>query len=211
MIIGASRGIGLEMVRQYAGSGWRVHGTSRTPDVPGGLNSIPGEVTLHELDVRSAIQREDLVQAISSEGIDLLVHCSGVSGIGMSRAEVMRVNAEAPIEMAEALVPALQRGEEKKVVLMTSRAGSRTVRQLNAYGESKAALHDVFRERSAQWGASGLIAVVMHPGSVRTRMGGATAALSVEQSVTSMRRVIGGLGTADHGRFWQWDGSEHPW
>ncbi len=54
MVIGASRGIGLELVRQYAAAGWRVHATTRTPAQLGELGHISGDVVCHELEVRNA-------------------------------------------------------------------------------------------------------------------------------------------------------------
>ena len=212
MVIGASRGIGLELARQYAADGWRVHATTRTPERPGALGQLAG-VVLHELDVRQADQIAALADAVASEGIDLLIHNAGVMDRGLSREAMMAINAEAPIRVTEALLDAVRRGRQKKIVLMTSQLGARygSHRRLGTYGESKAALNDRFRELAPAWGADGLIAIVMHPGWVRTDMGGRSATLSVEESVTGMRRVITGLTAAEHGRFWTWDGREHPW
>lgn len=213
MVIGASRGIGLELARQYAADGWRVHATTRAPERPGALGQLAGEVVLHELDVRQADQIAALADAVASEGIDLLIHNAGVMDRGLSREAIMAVNAEAPIRVTAALLDAVRRGCDKKIVLMTSQLGARygSNRRLGTYGESKAALNDRFRELAPAWGADGLIAIVMHPGWVRTGMGGRSATLSVEESVTGMRRVIAGLTAAEHGRFWTWDGREHPW
>ena len=210
MIIGASRGIGLELARQYATDGWRVHATTRTPDQRGGL---AGDVALHELDVRRADQIANLAAAVAHEGIDVLIHNAGVSGRGMSRKTVMAINTETPIKVTQALLDAVQRGTEKKIVLMTSQLGARygSTRGLGIYGDSKAALNDKFRELAPAWGRAGLIAIVMHPGWVRTDMGGAGAPLSVEESVIGIRQVIADLTPAEHGRFWQWDGREHAW
>ena len=96
---------------------------------------------------------------------------------------------------------------------MTSQLGARygSTRGLGIYGDSKAALNDKLRELAPAWGRAGLIAIVMHPGWVRTDMGGASATLSVQESVTGIRKVIAGLTPAEHGRFWQWDGREHAW
>ena len=209
MVIGASRGIGLELARQYAADGWRVHATTRTPDRPGPLGRLRG-VTLHELDVRRADQACALAAAVACEGIDLLIHNAGVMDRAMSQEEVMAINAEAPIRVTEALVKAVSRGSQKKIVLMTSQLGARhgSTRRLGTYGESKAALNDRFRELAPARAAKGLIAIVMHPGWVRTDMGGRGASLSVEESVTGMRRVFAGLTAAEHGRFWTWDGRE---
>ena len=212
MVIGASRGIGLELARQYAADGWRVHATTRTPDRPGALGRLAG-VVLHELDVRRADQTAALAAAVAAEGIDLLIHNAGVMDRGLSFDEMMAINAEAPIRVTEVLLNAVRRGRNKKIVLMTSQLGARygSKRRLGTYGESKAALNDRFRELAPTWGAEGLIAIVMHPGWVRTDMGGRSATLSVEESVTGMRQVIAGLTPAEHGRFWTWDGREHAW
>ena len=213
MIIGASRGIGLELVRQYAHDGWRVHATTRTPEQPGQLGTLSDDVTIHALDVRCAEQIARLTAAVAHEGIDVLIHNAGVSGRGMSRQEVMAVNAVAPIRVAQALLGAVQRGTEKKIVLMTSQLGARygSTRSLGSYGDSKATLNDTFRTLAPEWGRTGLIAIVLHPGWVRTNMGGASAPLSVADSVRGMRRVIAALTAAAHGRFWTWQGREHPW
>ena len=213
MVIGASRGIGLELARQYAADGWRVHATTRAPDRPGALGRLAGDVVLHELDVRRADQTAALATDVASEGIDLLIHNAGVMDRGLSVDEVMAINAEAPIRVTEALLDAVRRGREKKIVLMTSQLGARygSNRRLGTYGESKAALNDRFRQLAPAWGAEGLIAIVMHPGWVRTDMGGRSATLSVEESVSGVRRVVAGLTAAEHGRFWTWDGREHAW
>jgi NAD(P)-dependent dehydrogenase (short-subunit alcohol dehydrogenase family) len=213
MIIGASRGIGLELARQYARDGWRVHATTRTPDQPGRLGELAGDLMLHELDVRRADQIAALAEDVAQEGIDVLIHNAGVSDRGRSREEVMRINAEAPIKVTQALLGAVKRGIEKKIVLITSQLGARhgSKRSLGTYGDSKAALNDQLRALAPAWGREGLIAIVMHPGWVRTDMGGAGAPLSVEESVKGMRQVIAGLTPAEHGRFWTWDGREHAW
>ena len=114
MIIGASRGIGLELARQYADDGWRVHATTRTPVQPGLLGTLAGDVVLHTLDVRHAAQVAALAAAVAQEGIAVLVHNAGVSGWGMSRDDVMAINADAPIRVAQALLPAVTRSTEKK-------------------------------------------------------------------------------------------------
>ena len=80
MVIGASRGIGLELVRQYAAADWRVHATTRTPLQPGALGASAGDVVLHALDVRDAQQIGALAQEVEPEGIDVLIHNAGVAG-----------------------------------------------------------------------------------------------------------------------------------
>jgi NAD(P)-dependent dehydrogenase (short-subunit alcohol dehydrogenase family) len=213
VIIGASRGIGLELARQYAHDGWRVHAPTRTPEQPGALGKLPGDMVLHALDVRRAEQIAALAAAVAQEGSDVRIHNAGVSGRGMNRQEVMAINTDAPIKVTEALLGAVQRGSENKIVLMTSQLGARygSTRSLGVYGDSKAALNDKLRALAPAWGHAGLIALVMHPGWVRTDMGGRSAPLSVEESVRGMRQVIARLTTAQHGRFWPWLGRAHAW
>ena len=213
MVIGASRGIGLELVRQYAAADWRVHATTRTPLQPGALGASAGDVVLHALDVRDAQQIGALAQEVEPEGIDVLIHNAGVAGRGMLPAEVQRINAEAPIRVAQALLTAVIRSHEKKIVLMTSQLGARRgyTGSLGPYGDSKAALNDAFRAHAPVWGQRGCLAIVMHPGWVRTDMGGAGAPVAVEESVRGMRQVIARITPQDHGRFFTWEGREHPW
>ena len=212
-IIGASRGIGLGLVRQYAADGWRVHATTRTPQRPGALGEVRGDVLIHELEVTDSAQRRALGAALAGEAIDVLIHNAGVYGTWMRVAKVDRINAEAPIEVAEALMDAVLRSEQKKIALITSQMGARhgSTRSLGKYGDSKAALNDRFRAREQGWRAAGCLAVVIHPGWVRTDMGGASASLSVEESARGIRRVMAELDESRHGRFWTWDGREHPW
>lgn len=213
MIIGASRGIGLELARQYADDGWRVHATTRTLDQPGRLGELSGDVVLHELDVRCSKQIASLAEAVRDEGIDVLIHNAGVSGRGQDRETVMAINAQAPIQVARALLDAVQRSEQKKIVWISSQLGARYGRtgSLGNYGDSKAALNDALRKLAPAWGRQGLIAIVMHPGWVRTDMGGRSAPISVEESASGIRQVIANLTAAQHGGFWTWDGREHAW
>lgn len=210
LIVGASRGIGLELVRQYLAEGWEVHATTRTPDRPGPLGEQAGLLTVHPFEVRDEAQLAMLVRSVGN--LDLLIHNAGV-GRGTPRAEMMAVNAEAPIRVVEALLDAGAILPVGKVVLVTSQLGARRGRQesLGDYGDSKAALNDEFRRLAPTWAERGVVAIVLHPGWVRTDMGGSSATLSVEESAAGIRELVAGLSETHHGRFWTWDGREHPW
>ena len=212
-IIGASRGIGLGLVERYAADGWRVHATTRTPERPGALGEVAGDVHLHRLEVTDRAEQRALRGALEDEAIDVLIHNAGVYGRGMRAATVNRINAEAPIALAETLMDAVLRSEQRKIALVTSMMGARrgSTRSLGKYGDSKAALNDGFRAREAQWRERGCLAVVIHPGWVRTDMGGRNAAVSVEESARGICDLMAGLDASGHGRFWTWEGREHPW
>jgi len=210
LVIGASRGIGLELARQYLAAGWEVHATTRTPDEPGRLGELQGDVAIHPFEVRDDAQLALLARTVGT--VDVVIHNAGV-GSGTPRPEMMAVNAEAPIRTIEALLDAGALGPGAKVVLVSSQLGARRGNQasLGDYGDSKAALNDELRLRAPGWAEQGLIAIVLHPGWVRTDMGGRAATLSVEESVTGIRNLVEGLTDAHNGRFWTWDGREHPW
>ena len=212
-VIGASRGIGLGLVKRYADERWRVHATTRTRESPGALGAVTGDVCLHGLEVTDAAQQRAFRDALGDEAIDVLIHNAGVQGDGMSAAAVHRVNAEAPIEMTELLMGAVTRSEQRKIALITSQLGARrgSCRSLGTYGESKAALNDRFRALEGRWREQGCLAVVIHPGWVRTDMGGPRATISVEESARGICEVMASLDDSRHGRFWTWDGREHPW
>jgi len=72
-------------------------------------------------------------------------------------------------------------------------------------------LNDKFRALAPDWARTGIVGIVMHPGWVRTDMGGPGASLSPQESAAGIRNVIAGLRPEHHGRFWTWDGREHDW
>ncbi len=212
LVVGASRGIGAELVRQYVGAGVAVHATVRDIEAAGHLSALEGDLTLHSLDVRDVDGTNQLAASLSGAELKAVIHNAGIYR-GHSRTDIMEVNADAPIRMAEALLDAGAIRTDGAVVLMSSLQGSRNGRTggLGDYGDSKAALNDRLQERASEWREGGVIAVVVHPGWVQTDMGGTGAPLSVEESVTGIRDLVAGLGPADHGRFWAWDGRELPW
>jgi NAD(P)-dependent dehydrogenase (short-subunit alcohol dehydrogenase family) len=212
VIIGASRGIGLGFAQAYADDGWEVHATTRTPESPGELGNIGGDVTIHGLDVRNADQIAALARFFADRAIDHLINSAGVLR-GVDRDEMMAVNADAPLNIVAALFDAVTRSEHKKIAILTSQMGARHGggTPTDLYGKSKCILNDRFREIEPEWRDAGVTSVVFHPGWVATDMGGRSASVSIDESVTGMRRVIDGLSPADSGKFLTWTGAEHPW
>jgi NAD(P)-dependent dehydrogenase (short-subunit alcohol dehydrogenase family) len=215
MIIGASRGIGLGFAQAYAAAdGWQVHATTRTLDTPGELGEVEGDVTLYQLDVIDAGQIHALAMALEGQAIDVLIHNAGVYGRGgMSRDLVLTTNAEAPFKVISALMPAVERGQQKKIALLSSHVGARNggPTPTDAYGASKAALNDRYREIEPEWRERGIASVAFHPGWVKTDMGGASAPVTVSDSVRGMRQVLRTLSTDNSGKFLDWQGNEISW
>lgn len=236
LVTGASRGIGLEFVRQYAGDGWRVIACARSPQHATELQQLAeqsvGRVTLHALDVEDHASIDALAKALSAESIDVLINSAGTMGAGSFAREgrafgkfgnsdfadwerVYRINVIGPMKMAEAFVDHVARSSQKKIVTLTSILGSigrNSIGGLYAYRASKAAVNAVMRSMSIDLAvAQGIAATTMHPGWVRTDMGGPRADIDVVTSVSGMRRVIDELTTENAGRFWMYDGSKLPW
>ena len=154
------------------------------------------------------VQRADLNPMELARAYDELIRTEG-----MTQDEVNAVNADAPIRVAEKLLPNVAASKHKKLALMTSQLGARQGRtgSLGVYGESKAALNDAFRARSSEWAKQGVTSVVLHPGWVRTDMGGQRANLSTRESVDGIVAVMSSLTPAQDGQFLTWEGREHPW
>ncbi|MFM2128723.1 MAG: hypothetical protein RL477_269 [Pseudomonadota bacterium] len=222
LVTGASRGLGLEFVRQYADDGWRVHACCRAPADAGALAAIAGDVTVHALDVTDHGAIAALARNVAGEAIDLLLNNAGIYGRRQSLGridfagweEVLRTNTLAPVAVTEALLPALEKAKGAKVALITSRMGSiadNTSGGTYAYRASKAALNAAGRSLALDLAGRGIVVLLLHPGWVRTDMGGAGGQIDAPRSVAGLRRVIAGAGAADSGRFFAYDGREIPW
>lgn len=228
LITGANRGIGLEFARQYAADGWKVLACARHPEASGDLarlaNQHPGLVEVMRLDVSDLGQIEQLAKTLKEASIDLLINNAGVysendaKGFGHVDYDewmrVLRINTMAPLRMAECFASHMSGSSVKIIASLSSIMGSVSDNSSGGnylYRSSKAALNMVVKSLSIDLKASGITPVVFHPGWVRTDMGGPDAAITVEQSVSGMRRVIGDLKPSDSGKFLDYTGREIPW
>ena len=236
LVTGASRGLGLELVRQYDADGWTVLACARAPQRATELGRLAaasnGRIEVHALDVTDFSAIDALAARLAGHSIDVLINCAGTMGAGIfaqpgARADafgssdfagwerVFRVNAFAPMKMAEAFVEHVARSEQKKLVSLSTVMASITENTLGgfySYRASKAALNAIMRSLAIDLGRRyGIIAASLHPGWVRTDMGGPHAELDVQTSVAGMRKVIADLTKDRAGRFWKYDGTELPW
>jgi NAD(P)-dependent dehydrogenase (short-subunit alcohol dehydrogenase family) len=230
-VTGANRGLGLEWIRQLADSVDRLFATCRRPDDADALRELaaspPGTIEVLALDVAEPASIDDAAARVrrAVDALDLLVNNAGVSGGGTAdgfetvdadtMTDVYRVNAVGPHLTTRAFAPLLRASPEgATVVNVTSQLGSiaRTSGGgWHSYRASKAALNMCTRLQAAELEADGVIVVAMHPGWVRTDMGGSSARLSPEESVAGMLDVVGDLSPGDAGRFLAYDGEELPW
>jgi NAD(P)-dependent dehydrogenase (short-subunit alcohol dehydrogenase family) len=199
LITGANRGIGLEFARQYSADDWDVVATVREHSEE--LDSLG--VRVERLDMRNL----DAVAGFSErlQVLDLLIANAGTYGPrspdsgkeGEEWLETFAVNTVAPYLLAKSVLP-LVTEKQGKLIAITSRMGS--IDALNSAWKSLA-LDNRGKVSCA----------VLHPGWVQTRMGGSSAPLAPEDSVSGMRKVIEDLSPADSGSFFSYDGSRIPW
>jgi NAD(P)-dependent dehydrogenase (short-subunit alcohol dehydrogenase family) len=228
LITGSNRGLGLEWVRQCAARGWRVIATCRDPDSATDLQDSASrnrEVSVHRLNVTAPDQISDLAEALRDETLDLLVNNAGVyfehwgkDPIGSidydDWEETFRVNTLGPMRVTEAFLQHLSYGSGPLVVAITSNMGS--IAELNAprdyaYRSSKASLNAAMHGLARELEPRGIGVLLLHPGWVRTRMGGSSAPLSPEESVRGMLSLVDRFEPSMSGGFFRFDGTRLPW
>jgi NAD(P)-dependent dehydrogenase (short-subunit alcohol dehydrogenase family) len=215
LITGANRGIGLEFARQYLADGWDVIATARQ-----------SSAELDALDVRvEPLELTDL-DGVASFGerldgpLDLLIANAGTmepsearsADDGRAWTDMLVTNTIAPYLLARSVLRQVE-AAKGKLIALTSGMGSigESSGGYVPYRSSKAALNMAWHSLAIEAKRSGVIAAVIDPGWVKTRMGGPSAPTPPEQSVTDMRRTIERLGPDDSGAFLKRDGSRHAW
>ena len=232
MVTGASRGIGLELVRQLLERGDIVVATTRSPAPSlAALAQAHGDRLVHivaDLADERSIARSRTEVAARVERLDLLVNNAGIystrvpswnpdatrldTATQAELVEVFRVNAAGPIVLVRHYLDLL--GPGSCVLNMSSLSGSvgaKTSAGDYAYAASKAALNIMTRALAAELAPRKIIVVAITPGWVRTEMGGAGAALGPEESVRGILNVAGRLSLRDAGRFIDYQGEDQPW
>ena len=220
LITGANRGIGLELARQYAATGWEVIACCRKPKEATQLARL--KVEIRPLDVTKPASIARLAAALKGRAIDVLLNNAGILGrrSGFGKAEtkeflsVMQVNALGPLLMAQEFWPHVKRSSQKKIVAITSGMGS-IANGANggsyAYRSSKAALNMVMKNLGRDLEDKGILTAAISPGWVKTAMGGRHAPQGVEESAAGIIEVIAGLDTKSSGGFFNYNGQVLPW
>ncbi|HJV69852.1 SDR family oxidoreductase [Ideonella sp.] len=218
LIIGASRGIGFELTKQCLDEGGRVFATARDDAALARLRALGARVL--RLDVADTASVSGLAWQLDGEALDTVVVSAGVYGPSTSALQtpteqdfdrVMHTNVLGPMRVIPQLADALAEGARLGVI--SSRMGSMGLRTSTSgwlYRASKAALNSVLKDASIAL-AGRAICVALHPGWVRTDMGGTGADLDVADSVRGLRATLAALTPADNGRFLNYDGQALAW
>lgn len=218
LILAASRGIGHELARQYVTRGDVVTATARTPEDLQALSRMGAQS--FALDVTDPSSVSALSWRLEGAAFEMVFLCAGImgpryAGLDVPAIEdfdaVMRTNVLSAMwvlpQLHEVLAP------QARVGVLSSRMGSIGSRQTSQcwlYRASKAALNSVVKDTALTW-AGRAICVALHPGWVRTDMGGPQADLTVQQSADDLISTLEGLGAQDSGGFFNHDAQTIPW
>lgn len=227
LITGANRGLGLEFCRQYAEAGWRVIAACRQPDAAQTLKQLAEEyasLQIEELDVANFTQIDALAERLAEETIDILLNNAGVYGDDAEHSfghldyqqwtTTLAINTMAPIKMAEAFLPLIESGKNKLIVSVSSLMGSIADNSSGGsllYRSSKAGLNAVMKSLAIDLRPRHIGVLILHPGWVKTDMGGSNAPLSIEESVTGMCKQIKEFTLDKTGSFVVYNGEIAPW
>lgn len=228
LVTGANRGLGLEFARQLLARGDRVIAACRNPGKASALNTLageyPGRLRMVPLDVAEPRSHATLVRELplltDDHPLDLLINNAGILRGGERFGTVQasdletsfRTHALGPFLLVQALFPQLADGGT--VANISSEIGSIGLRQefrTPSYAIGKAAQNMATSLLAPALAIRGIKTVALHPGWVRTDMGGNTAQLTPGDSVAGLLRVIDGLQAGDSGRFLDWQGQPLPW
>jgi NAD(P)-dependent dehydrogenase (short-subunit alcohol dehydrogenase family) len=224
LITGANRGIGLEFTKQYATDGWNVLACCREPQSASALQAYAKthpNIQIFVLDVADFKQIETLAAKLTGVAIDVLINNAGVypdgsaddvDGAAWSKA--FKINSIAPYMMSQAFKSNVANSQLRKLATLSSKMGSiddNTSGGSYIYRSSKTAVNMVMKSLSIDLAPMGIAVVTLHPGWVKTDMGGHNALIDTQTSVTGMRKVLENLNIKNTGKFIAYDGKEIAW
>ncbi len=227
-VTGSNRGIGLALVQHLLAQGATVIAAARRPQQAAALQALqrqhPQRLTLVALDVTDEAAIAQAARQVQAQmgGLDWLINNAGLLVRGeqlrtldpAAMTTVFQVNAIAPLIVAKHFVPLLQQGRQPLICQITSVMGSLTLTRdagYYSYRGSKAALNMMSLVLAHELRPLGIPVVLMHPGWVRTDMGGPQAPLDPMTSAQGIVRVLQRVSLADSGRYLTWEGNELPW
>jgi NAD(P)-dependent dehydrogenase (short-subunit alcohol dehydrogenase family) len=232
IVTGANRGIGLALARQYLALGYRVIATARKPAEATDLNTLAaaskGLFIVEQLDVIDLDAIDALAAKYKDQPIDVVMNNAGVTGGGQNQVfgknmqyqlfdEVFRVNAVAPLKMAEAFLPHLLAGQQKKFTIVSSSQGSiggTKQPSLYIYRSSKAAANMIGKNLSLQLKGKGIAVAMINPGPVDTDMmkGLPKSFLrATEDAARDLIQITDAANLENTGTFWDFTGTVLPW
>ena len=224
LVTGTNKGVGLEITRLLSNRGDRVIACCRRPLEATALSKLEGNIDIQEVSVGEDESVSQLAGRLKGVAIDTIINNAGTMGPEAKRqsaldmdfngwADAFNINSMGPVRIMQALLPNLKMTESPKVMTVTSQMGalSLDMTSAHAYCSSKAALNKFMRLASIDLKPDGIAVGLVHPGWVRTDMGGPRAHLSPEESAAGCIEVTDTLSLDNTGGFWKWNGETHDW
>lgn len=223
LVTGANRGLGLAFCRHYLAQGYQVTAACRDPDAAEELQALTGALNIVQLDLADAESIQRLSSEFANSTLDILVNNAGVYGgspQGLDDLEscpwlnTFLVNSVAPVLLTRALLPALQRSNSAKIAFLTSKMGSigdNSSGRSYIYRSSKAALNAAIKSLAIDLAELNIPVIALHPGWVRTDMGGPNGLIDSKESIAGLSQVIDNLALEQSGCFVDYRGDSIPW
>ena len=221
LIIGANRGLGLEFAKQYSELGHHIFATTRDKSKSDQLVAT-ANTTVLELDLNEDKSIDRFIDEMSSIKIDILIHNSGIFRDEQLSEDLeidawmneMRINAITPIILARKLKQNVLEGKDKKIIFISSQMGSiddNYSGRFYFYRSSKSALNSAAKSLAIDWKDKNISVLMLHPGWVKTDMGGESAKLEIPDSIQRMIQVISDLNLETSGSFVNYEGNKLEW
>jgi len=224
LITGANRGIGLALVKAYAGRRDRViaciRATSDRDALDAAIAASPKWIEVVEMDVSNPAAIGRVRRQFESEPIDILINNAGIGGPDRQSAidmdfdgleEALSINSIAPLRVATAFLPNVKAAKGKIITLSSQMGATGSSADNLAYRVSKQAVNRLMRGLATELKPQGIPVLIVHPGWVKTDMGGEGAQLSAEQSAAQLLKLIDKFDIASTGKFLAWNGKELAW
>lgn len=225
LITGANRGIGLALVVRYLDAGCHVIATCRDPAKADALQALAEQhsaIEILPLETTDDNQIDSLAETLAGRKLDILINNAGVMGGKRQSAKDMdyaawldafAVNTLAPFRLSVAMLDNLSMSERPRLITVSSQMGALARQSAGAiiYRSSKAALNKAMQGLALELQTQGVVVCPVHPGWVQTDMGGQQADLTPAQSADGLFKLIDQLDMSKSGRFWNYNGDEHPW
>ena len=226
LITGANRGLGLGFVKSFLEKNVNVICTTR--NITGSKELLeckkkyPNNLKILELDLLGENSENTLSDLLSDKPIDIFINNAGV-GSSIQRfgvvslkpwLEVLKVNLIAPLTVTQSIIENIKKGSDKKIYFLSSQLGSieeNTSGGMYIYRSSKTALNQVVKSLSVDLKPMGITVISLHPGWVKTDMGGPNAPVSIAESIKGMMKVIETTDIRNTGTFLNYDGKGLPW
>ncbi|WP_018693301.1 SDR family oxidoreductase [Algicola sagamiensis] len=227
LLTGTNRGIGLGFVEHFTALGANVIATHRpghASDQLLSLNETNANLTLHALDVSDVASIDNFAQALQGQNIDIFINNAGVYGSKGQQSfhsvdldewkDVLMVNTLAPLLLTRALHSNLKMNNGAICGYISSKMGSIDDNSSGGqyiYRSSKSSLNSVVRSLSVDLADDQIQSVALHPGWVKTDMGGPNALIDVKTSVNGLADILLNFKQAYNGSFLNYDGQTIPW